>query len=265
MSFLRNIGGLLTRHYEKAIVAFALIGLLGAVVYLYGVRQSEEEKIREYDRNVQRKKGKEFPAVDLAQFSNALAAAKSPPVLDFGLPHNLFNPVKWQKRPDGSILKIEKGTEVGAAALKIVKVEPLNTVIAIDRVTPGGLYMSALQEASTNVALRRKISQYVTTNTQHTTKLFTLRDIRGAAGQPEALIELASGDKVTVTTAKPYSQLEGYKVDLQYPPEGNRAFNDRRVGDKLSLGGEDYIIVAITENEVVVSASSNNRRTTIRK
>jgi hypothetical protein len=91
-----------------------------------------------------------------------------------------------------------------------------------------------------------------------------VRDIRGTPDKPEVAIELADGKKVTVTTEKPYSEVEGYKADLLYPPE-NRNFKDRRVGDKLALGGEDYIIVAITENEVVVSAVSNNRRATIRK
>ncbi len=265
MNFLRKIGGLFAKHYEKVIVALALIGFLGAVVYLYGVRQAEEDKIREYDRNVQKKKGKEVPSVDLAQLSGALEKAKNPPALDFGLPHNLVNPVTWQKKPDGSLLKIEKGTEVGGAALKLVNTAPLRTIVAVDRVTPGGLYMSAVQEAATNARARIKISQYVTTNTQHTSKLFTLRDIRGTPEQPEAVIELADGKKTSVTLEKPYTEVEGYKADLTYPPEPKLSFKDLRVGDKLTVGGEEYNIVAITENEVVVSASSNNRRATIRK
>jgi hypothetical protein len=264
MSFLRNIGGILARHYEKVIVVFALIGFIGAVVYLYGVRQAEEAKIQEFDRNVQKKKGKEVPSVDLQQFADALQKAKNPPALDFGLPHNLFNPVKWQKKPGGEVIKIETGTEVGGAALKIVNIAPLRTVISIDRATPGGLFMSAIQEASTNLYYRRKIQSYVTTNAQHSTKLFTVRDIRGGPEKPEVLVELADGKKVTVTPDKPYSEVEGYKADLHYPPE-NRNFKDVRVGARLTLGGEDYIIVAITENEVVVSAVSNNRRATIRK
>jgi hypothetical protein len=265
MSFLRNMGPLFVRHYEKVIVALALIGFLGAVVYLYGVRQAEAEKINAYDRDFRTRKGKPVPSVDLAEFSGALNKAKNPPVLDFGLPHNLFNPVKWQKKPDGTILKIEKGTEVGAAAMKIAKVEPLRTLITIDRAASGGLYMSAVQEASTNRALWiKRQPQYLSTNQQHATKIFTLREIGGTLEKPEANIELASGDKLTVAADKPYEKVEGFKVDLQYPPE-NKNFPDQRVGSKLTLGGEDYIIVAITENEVVVSASSINRRTTIRK
>ncbi|HMJ89514.1 MAG TPA: hypothetical protein VK530_06840 [Candidatus Acidoferrum sp.] len=264
MSFLRNIGGLFIKHYEKVIVALALVAFLGAVVYLYGVRQAEEVKIREYDRTVLKKQGKAVAAVDLALFSNALEKAKNPPALDFGLPHYIFNSVKWQKRPDGSWMKIEQGTEVGGAAMKLVKTTPLSTVITIDRPTPGGLYMGAVQEASTNAGMRRKISQYLSTNNQHTTKLFTLRDIRGTPEKPEAVVELTTGEKVPITIDKPYTQVEGFSADLQYPPE-NQSFNNKRAGDVISVGGEDYIIVAITENEVVVSARSNNRRTTIRK
>ena len=66
-----------------------------------------------------------------------------------------------------------------------------------------------------------------------------------------------------ITGDKPFTRVDGYKVDLTYPPE-NRNLGDRRVGDVLPIAGEDYIIVAINPNEVVVSARSNNRRTTIR-
>lgn len=264
MSFLRNIGPIFTKHYEKAIVALALLGLVGAVFYLARLREEEEQKIKDFDQQVQKKKGNPIPQVDLAQLSGSVARAKNPPVLDFGRPHNLFNSVKWQKKPDGSWVKLDDPDKSGGAAIKIVSVTPLTNSITLDRATGSQLAMSALQEGSTNAALRRKIAQSLPVGGQHLTKMFTLREIVGTAEKPEAIVELADGRKVTVTLDKPFVEVVGYKAELTYPLEGKN-FKDVRVDSKINLSGEDYIIVAITENEVVVSASSNNRRATIRK
>jgi hypothetical protein len=50
---------------------------------------------------------------------------------------------------------------------------------------------------------------------------------------------------------------------LKYAPE-TKTWTNRRVGASLSLNGEDYNIVAITENEVVLSAKSNQKKWTIK-
>lgn len=263
MDFLRKIGSVFARHYEKVLLVLALLGLVYAVYHLYTKKQEEEQNIQTYNRNIQKKQTQGIPATDLGPLTKALESAKNPSALNFGLPHNLFNAVKWQRRPDGTIIKIEKGTEVGPDALKLTKVTPLETTIAIERASGTGLQMSATQEASTNVYYRRKLSFFMTTNTMDRTKLFTLREIRGTPDKPEAVIELGNGDRAPVTADKPYKRVDGYKADLLYPPEG-KTFSDRRIGDVLPLGGEDYIVVAINPNEIVVSARSNNRRTTIR-
>jgi hypothetical protein len=265
MDSIRKFGALLARHWEKAVLGVALVGLIYAVIHLFSAKQAEDDKIRIYDAGVAKRKTKAVPAVDIDALSKSIEHTKNPPSVDLGLPHNVFNPVKWQRRPDGTIIKIEKGTEVGPAALKITGTAPLNTVITLDKPSAGGLLMSSAQEAAplTNAVLRRKLQSFVTTNSADRTKLFTLREIRGTAEKPEAVVELTNGERVTVTADKPYSRVDGFKVDLLYPPE-NRPLKDKRVDDVLTLAGEDYIIVAISSNEVVVSARSNNRRTTIR-
>jgi hypothetical protein len=50
---------------------------------------------------------------------------------------------------------------------------------------------------------------------------------------------------------------------LRFSPE-NKNFANRRVGDRLSIAGEEYNIVAISENEVVLSAKSNQKKWTIK-
>jgi len=265
MKFLRNIPGLLKRHYEKVILAFALIGLLGAVVYLNELKSAENEKIQIYDRGITKRKSKPIPTMDASALTTALARATNPPAIDFSPPHNLLNPVKWQRRPDGTLLKVETGREVGPQAATVAKIMPLRLIITLDGQSGSGVNMSVMPE--TNRLVRSKLQSFLTTNVPseriHRTRMFTLRDLKITTNGPVAEIELADGTKETVTPALPFSRIDGYRADLVYPPE-KKTFTDRRVGDVLTLNSEDYIIVAIATNEVVVSARSNDRRTTIR-
>jgi len=269
MKSLGSIPGLVKRHYEKVILALALLILIGAVVYLNQMKNAENEKIDTYDKGITRRKPKPIQIVDIGVLSSAMSRATNAPSLSFTPPHNLFNPVKWQQRSDGQRIKVETGTEVGPAALQIVKISPLSTIITLDNQSGSGVNMSVAQEASTNRFMRQKLQAYLTTNTpmdriHSRTRLFTLKDLKLLPDGPAAEIELIDGTKTTVTTNKPFARIEGYKVDLVYPPENRRPFTDKRVGDPLALAGEDYNIVAITPNEVVVSARSNDRRTIIR-
>jgi hypothetical protein len=266
---LRNIPGLVKRHYEKVILALALLVLIGAVVYLNQMKNAENEKIETYEKGTLKRKPKPVQVVDLSVLSSAMSHATNPPALNFSPPHNLFNPVKWQQDRDGRRIKAETGTELGINAMQITAIAPLRTLITLDSQAGSGLNMSITQEASTNRYFRQRLPAYLTTNTPseriHRTSrgAFTLKDLRLPPEGAEADIELADGTKLTVTASKPFSRIEGYKADLFYPPE-KQSFKERRVGDAFTVAGEDYNIVAITPNEVVVSARSNDRRTIIR-
>lgn len=270
MKNLRNIPALVKRHYEKVILALALLVLIGAVVYLNQMKNAENEKIETYDKGITRRKPKPVQVVDVSVLGSAMAHTTNPPAVSLAPPHNLFNPVKWQQRRDGTRIKAETGTEIGVKAMQITAISPLRTQITLDSQAGSGVNMSIIQEASTNRYFRQKLPAYLTTNTpservhRPSRGAFSLRDLRLLPDGAEADIELADGTKLTVTPGKPFSRIEGYKADLSYPPEGLN-FRERRVGDtNITVAGEDYIIVAITTNEVVVSARSNDRRTIIR-
>lgn len=72
-------------------------------------------------------------------------------------------------------------------------------------------------------------------------------------------------EPITVLKDKPFSQVVGYAADLVYAP-GKQTFNHKRANDTIKLEDdpETYKIVAITRNEVVLSADSNKRRTVIK-
>jgi hypothetical protein len=265
MKLLRDIPGLLKRHYEKVLLAFALVGLIAAVVILNNTKSKERETLEQYERGIPRRANKPIKSVDISELQSALARATNPHAITFAPPHNLFNAVKWQRRPDGSLVKVETGKEVGPEAMEVVKITPLHLHITLDQQSGSGVNMSVFPE--TNRLVRAKIQSFITTNSAseriHRTRFFTLRDLKITPEGPVAEIELADGTKANVTTNKPFSRIEGYKADLKYSPE-NRNLPDRRVSDSLTLAGEEYNIVAINPNEVVVSARSNDRRFNIR-
>jgi hypothetical protein len=92
------------------------------------------------------------------------------------------------------------------------------------------------------------------------TDTFLLRDVKGPADQPTAVeLELSdTGQRVTLTPDEPFKRVDGYMADLVYPPD-NRTWTDKRVGDIITVEREYYNIVAISEDEVVLSARSGKK------
>jgi len=258
---------LLQQHYEKAVLGLAIAALVVSGLMLASQKQSEEEALNSYIVDVSRRKAFPYTNIQWSAYYDALAKATNPVALDFTKPrlHNLLGPVKWQRRPDGTLLKVETGTEVGPEALKITRIAPLLLTIALDKTSgTNGFFISVTREAATNAILRRKLQSYVTVGGKDRMGTFVLREFKGTATEPELVIELAdTGERATLNKDTPFTRVDGYKVDLSYPPE-NQTFAERRQDDTIRIAGEEYNIIAISKNEVVLSARSNNKRTSLR-
>ena len=63
-----------------------------------------------------------------------LARLQSPYKLDFSTTNKLFNPIQWQKTPDGRLIKICPGNEVGPEAVVITKITPLYLILTLDSI-----------------------------------------------------------------------------------------------------------------------------------
>jgi len=89
-------------------------------------------------------------------------------------------------------------------------------------------------------------------------------DVKGAAENPDAFILklLDTGEMVTLLPNKPFRRVDAYSADFRYDPE-KRAFRGRRVGDKISFGGADYVVVEVNQNELILSDQSNGKKTTL--
>jgi len=93
---------------------------------------------------------------------------------------------------------------------------------------------------------------------------FTITDVQGPPANPTQLIlQLTdSGELTAISKDKPFRRVDAYIAALKYSPEGKN-WQDQRVGDDLKFAGDDYIVVAINQNEVVLSAKSNQKKTTL--
>lgn len=256
---------LIKKHWEKILLGVVLVGLALAVAALPFRISSEKQTLQEVRDTILNPQVKPLEPVALAEQEAILKRAEVPFNLDFSTGHRLFNPVLWQKRPDGSFLKVASGTEVGPAAVVPVKTTPLYTILTLDNVSTndsGIRYVVGLErQAAAKATDRRKRQIYVSLNNK--TEFFLLREAKGTAENPELSIEWnETGETAQFSKDKPFRRVDGHLADLRYPPE-NRTWNTRREGDKLTFGGEEYNIVAINENEVVLSARSG-KKTTVR-
>jgi hypothetical protein len=258
MDSLKKILEVARQHYEKLILILTLIILGVAVGYLYFKSQEEKEKIREFFTDVGRRSNKPVPPANLTNYQAVLAIAQNPPKLDFTQPHNVLNPVKWKKAGD-KLFKEYKGTETTLDQLDILAIRPLNFVVAFDRVAGPGYWINVTNEVAP--PNQRRIAQFAGVNPVNTnTKVFILREVTGPAEDPQELVlELKdSGERVTISKDKPYVRADAYEADLKYNLE-NKNFARQRVGATLRLGGDEFKIIAINQNEIHFLASNDKK------
>jgi len=261
------------KNYEKVLLGIVLLGLAAVAVFLLFLVSGERQAQEERRNKIINRPVKPLPAIEATQAEALLKRGETPLILSFSdNVHKLFNPVRWQKAVDGRLLKNPVGTDV--QKIEITKITPLYLIISLDSVNPsesGPRYVIVVeQQAATKPNLRGKRSNYVSKGDKKEygehKETFTLRDVAGPADNPtEVSLELSDLDNkvITISKDKPYRRIDGYMADLKFAPE-NKNFPSRRVGDKISIAGEEYNIVAIAENEVVLSAKSNQKKWTIK-
>lgn len=245
------------RHYEKILLSLVLLGLAGAAAWLpIAIKDARQD----LDAAVgQPPNPKPLSPVDLTKEKAALDHLKNPPVVVLSGGHNLFNPVTW-KRTSTNLIKI---LVEGPEALVVKDIRPLFTKITFERVAGSGYYIGLEVHSKKQPQIYAKIN-----DKPKARDIFVVREAKGPPEDPtELVIELLeTQEKVSITKAQPFQRIDGYAADLFYPPD-NKTFPNRSVGDSRSdsvtLGGETYKMVAITNNAVRVSADSTTKQTTI--
>jgi hypothetical protein len=265
---------LLKKHYEKVLLGVVLLGLVVTAAFLPLMISKETGDLRAMADAIINRPVKPLPALDLSKPEQLLARLQATLNLDFATTHKLFNPVVWKRKPapDNTPIKAQKGN-VGIEAIAVTKSTPLHLILTLDAATAtdsGARYTIGVEREAAATAAQRKKRTFYATPTVKNDGGFVILEVKGPPDNPsELVLELTdSGERVAVAKDVPFRRVDGYTADLKYDPE-NRKWMNLRVGAggpgtaPITVEGESYIVVAINKNEVVLSAKSNNKKTSL--
>jgi hypothetical protein len=251
------------KNYEKILLGLVLAGLIGVLIFMFFYIAADIEAMRDRTEQIIHYSAKPLPDLDLARETNVIARLEAPYDLDFDKTNKLFNTMEWQKAADGTLIKISSGNEVGPNAIVVTNIEPLYLKLTFDSVMTnefGARYQVYVeQQAEKSPYKRRPQQHFVSVGDKNDT--FQLTGVTGDANNPDALVvKLAdSGETETIPRGKSYERVDAYSADFRYDPE-RKVFNGKRVGDKISFGGADYVVVEISQNELTLADQSNQRK-----
>jgi hypothetical protein len=260
MSFIK-------KNYEKVLLGAVLLGLVGSLLFLPVIIAHDQQNLADTRDHLIKTPPKPLAALDMSGESNILNRVEAPYTLDFETTNRLFNPVQWQRRTDGSLIKIETGKEVGPNAVKVANIKPLYYILRLDSIEPAtqvsaARYVISIQHENAASPIQRRPHQHFVSVGEKEEAL-SLISASGPADNPQLVLQiLDSGQTVTLTKSQPFERVEGYAADMTYPPEGKK-WADQRVGAALKFYGNDYNVVVIDQNEVVISAQSNQKKYTL--
>jgi hypothetical protein len=252
------------KNWEKVLLGAVLIGLLVAVVGLPIKIASEKAELESIRVGIIQGRVAPIDAPDLTGVEKALARTQQPVLLDLTTSNRVVNPVQWKRSPSGQLIRVLTGEEVGVGAVVVDSISPLYLIISLDSVLSsdsGTRYAIGIErQAEQSKRARVKRQTYAAVGEKNDN--FLLRDVKGPVEQPTAVeLELSdTGERITVSAAKPYQRVDGYMADLSYPPD-SRKWAGKRVGDSIQIERETYNIVAISKDEVVLSAPSGKKTT----
>lgn len=256
----------LKKHYEKILLGLVLVGLLVAIGFLPFKVSSEKTTLQEMSQGLLQPKVQAISNLDLTVTLETLKRFSTPATINLGEPNKLFNPMPWQKRPDNSLIP---GSKVGPLAVVVTNITPLYMILSLDAVTvsdSGPKYTIGVErQAAANVNQRGKRGKYCKLNEK--TDIFQLVDVTGKPDDPTKVTVVLNdtGERAVITKEVPFRRVEGYMADIRYDPE-KKFWPNRRVNSQppLSFNGEEYNVVAINKNEVVLSAKSNQKKSTVK-
>ena len=264
----------LKRNYEKIILSLVLLGLVGVLAFMPFVIIQDQNRMHDVE-SIVIPKVSELAPLDLSRQQAVLERLKSPNELDFTTTNKLFNPVKWVKNKDGTI---GKAAALGPNAAVVTKITPLYFSISLDSVTTndlGARYFFGIEDQTAAIpAQRHKRPHYASLGKGNDTVTdksvggknegFTLKEVKGPPENPDQLVLMLADTQATATLSKdkPFRRVDAYSADLKYDL-GNFSRAGLRVGDHLSFAGDDYNVIDVQSNAVILLAQSNQKKITL--
>jgi hypothetical protein len=256
----------LKKNYEKVVLGVVLVGLAVAAGFLPFIVASEKEKVGQQTRPP----GRVDPIsnLDLTLPEQSLQRVATPAVVDFGPPNHLFNPMPWIKTPNGHLIL---GERVGPNRLVATNITPLYLKLTLESVnafpTSTNYSIGIEKQAAARAAQRGKRTTLCSINPPTKNDTFTMVEVRGKPEDPTAIVVHLNewGTNAVIAKDKPFLGVAGYMADLSYDLEKKSWYRQRENGPTpLTFNGEEYNIVAIRQDEVVLSAKSNQKKWTVK-
>ena len=149
-----------------------------------------------------------------------------PPALVLSGENNLFNPVTWKRKSDGTLMKVVK---LGAGRADGHQHHTfMYTIISYDHASGGGsgVYVMGTQTQSDLQHPKRTVTEFAKKNEKVKSGLYIIRDVKGDADNPSEIdVELtANGEIVPITKEKPFQREDSCIADLRYEPEQKTFF-----------------------------------------
>src|SRR5664280_618133 len=203
------------KHYEKILLGFVLLGLVGALVFLPFMIASDQQQLKDMSYGWIHPKAAPLPGLDLTRETNVLARLQSPYKLDFSTTNKLFNSVQWQITVDKRLIKIASGDVVGLAV--VTKITPLYLILTLDSIETNSIETNELgvryvvsmeRQASALPAQRGKRQHYASVGEKVGEKndAFIIREVSGLPADPVKLIVqlMDTGESATLSKDKPF-------------------------------------------------------------
>jgi hypothetical protein len=253
------------KHYEKILLSVVLLGLMGVLVFMLYLIPSDRQRLADIRLSIISHAVKPLDPLNLTRETNVSARLQSPYKLDFSTTNKLFNPVPWQRKADGTLIK---GSQAGPTAAVVTKITPLCLILTLDSIETnesGARYVISMErQAAVLPAQRGKRQHYASVGEKNET--FTITGTNSAPDNPAQLkliLQLTdTGERATLSKDNPFRRTDGYVADLKYDLEGKK-WQGQRIGADLKFAGDDNIIVAINPDTVILLARSNQKKTTL--
>jgi len=256
----------LKKNYEKVLLGLVLLGLVAAVTFMLFKIAGDKQKLEDLRNSYVG--GRSKPLTNLDDFltvpDRALKRVGVVAMIDFTSTNRLFNPIAWVKTPPPDSRLVPK-REVGPKAVIATNITPLYLRLSFESVSLAAdnspKYLVGIEKQNaTRVSERNKRTTYVKLGEKLDT--FKLVSVTGPPDNPESVVMESSdtGEKLNLSKEQPYKRIDGYQADLKYPPQGKH-WDNQRLDAKININGEDYKIVAINQNEVILSAPKQRKWT----
>jgi hypothetical protein len=250
------------KHYEKVLMGVVLVGLALAIAFLPFKIANERQKLEELGTSLINRPAQPLTNLDLTAATAGLQRLAIPASVDLERTNKVFNPMTWLKKNDGVLIRKDKAGPASAYATNFTK---LYTRISFDSISVSAdstvkYVIGVEKQAALSPAARPKKQSYMKVGDKN--DMFTLSSIQGPADNPTNLVLTLNeaGDTALVSREQPFQRVDGYTADVKYDVE-KKSWPNRRVGAALILQNEEYKIVAIGSNEVVLLAPNQKKWT----